>query len=148
MKCAKEMANAVQLKLINESMEREKRKAECIKEAIEHHYEHLSETNAYVEQKLLEGNGTAEILVAKDSLYCSGVGFFDGGFGAIFEKEYRNGYLWWDYQKLHIIHLNTYVKMLTDLCYNVEISDATYVGYSCTGKSNRKVQCVKLKISI
>ena len=148
MKCALEMAIEIEkVKELERIKAEEERKARYEKKLAKF-YENLEKIDEVVENALLKGRGKAEILV--DDLWsCNEDGFYHFA-----EKDncnaYKNGGHVSYYTKSisSDFPLEIYVDYLKSHCYNVEVIDYSFIGYSSTGKTSRTVSCKKMKISI
>jgi hypothetical protein len=148
MKCALEIAVEVAEK---QRIEAEKEKAfreKRLNEAMEEFKKRLPEIDAFVEKKLIEGNGTAEILV--DDVWMYGCDRYFSTFTRKDTYSYpRNKYPYWRNRKENFFfHLDTYIEYLQAHCYKVEIIYNPVRACSSTGKSECVMEGKTLKISI
>lgn len=148
MKCALEMAveiaKAEELERIKAEAERKARYEKKLAEF----YENLEKIDKVVEDALLKGRGKAEILV--DDLWS----FNEDGFYhfAKFNNEYASkngGHAYYHTERIsEDFPLEIYIDYLKSYCYNVEVIDYSFIGYSSTGATKKTVYCKKMKISI
>jgi hypothetical protein len=153
MKCALEMAIAVQNKLAEEEKERiRKAKEDEIKRQLQiaKEYEtylgYKPTLDNYFEKILLKGNGSAVLLVQKCQRTTDKENMY-----VIVEKNYnysKSKPYWWNDILSDPFHLNDYLKSLTDACYDVEVKDASFTAYSSTGASTKRMNCLEIKVSI
>ena len=153
MKCALEMTIAVQNKLAEEEKERiRKAKENEIKRQLqiakeyETYLKYKPALDNYVEKNLLKGNGSVVFLVQKSQRTTDRENMY-----LIVEKNYqysKSKPYWYNDILSDPFHLNDYLKSLTDLCYDVEVKDASFTAYSSTGASKRTMNCLEIKISI
>jgi hypothetical protein len=104
----------------------------------------LESIDAYVEEKLLEGNGKAELMIDQYLLSVD-------GFWCFAEKSYiySTKYPYWGNKKVsEQFHLDTYIEYLREHCFTVEIVEKPFMACSSTGKTERKLEGIHLKISI
>lgn len=146
MKCALEMAIAIEeAKRLAEIKAKEERKRKYEMD-LKRFYEHIKEIDFYVEKKLLNNKGKAELLCEECPWW--------SGFYLFGEKnyDYRNkngGYPYYSLtSKASAFPLDIYIEYLESHCYTVKLEDATFVGASTTGKTKSKVPCIKITISI
>lgn len=152
MKCALEMKVAVEEKLLQEEIERKRKKQERYEQNMNTYLtEVFPKMNDFVEELLLKGNGQAEFLIRR----CQSV--LEQGFYYIGEKgnPYRTKLPYWDlfnhptFSTGHnLFCLEHYVDFLKSLCYDVSVESASFYGNSSTGKSKELVCCSVIKISI
>ena len=144
MKCAIEMAKAINEKIEAERLERERRRQEQIAEYMKEFFASLEEIDKYVEEKLLENNGSVELLI--DCEYWRG----KENFYFFAKKTYCDGTLpyWGNAPLTPSFHLDTYCEYLKNLCYNVELVKRPFKAQSSTGKTTREMPGLTLKISI
>lgn len=148
MKCALEMAAEIaEVERLERIKEEEERKARY-QAKLEKFYENLEKINEVVENALLKDRGTTEILVDDLSAYNED-GFYhfavaDG------QYAYKNGgHAYYHTKRISDdFPLESYVDYLKSHCYNVEVVDYSFIGYSSTGATKRTVHCKKMKISI
>lgn len=146
MKCALEMAIAIEEAKRLEAIKAEEERKRKYEEDLKKFYEKIESINSYVEKELLKSKGEVELLCEE----C----FWRSGFYYFGEKDYdyknRNGgyphyYL---IQNTPIFPLDIYIEYLKSHCYTVKIENATFKGASSTGKTTRLVPCIKMIISI
>lgn len=148
MKCALEMAIEIEkIKELERIKAEEERKIRYQTKLAEF-YENLEKIDKIVEDALLEGRGRTEFLV-DDSCAYNEDGFYH--FAETDKKyAYKNGGHVYYYTKSisDDFPLEIYIDYLKSHCYNVEIVDYSFIGYSSTGVTKRTVHCKKIKISI
>jgi hypothetical protein len=130
-------------KLAEEEAKRQAKLAKFAK-AMEEFKANLESIDAYVEEKLLEGNGKAELLIDK---YLISV----DDFWCFAEKSYAYSteYPYWNNKKMsEQFHLDTYIEYLREHCFTVEIIEKPFMACSSTGKTKTKLAGIHLKISI
>ena len=148
MKCALEMAIEIaKVEELERIKAEEERKARYEKKLAEF-YENLEKIDEVVENALLKGRGKAEILV--DDLWADNKdGFYHF---AKFDNKYASkngGYVYYYTERIsEDFPLEIYIDYLKSHCYNVEVIDYSFIGYSSTGVTKRTVHCKKIKISI
>lgn len=146
MKCALEMAIAIEEAKRLEAIKAEEERKRKYEEDLKYFYEHIEEIDSYVEKELIKNKGRVELLCEK----CS----WRSGFYRFGEKDYdyksKNGGL--PYYALRpitsVFPFDIYVEYLKSHCYTVEAEDATFAGASSTGKTKCLVPCIKMIISI
>ena len=136
-------ANVIAKKIAEEEV---KKQAELkrIAEAMEQFEGNLKSIDTYVEKKLIAGNGQASLLIDRVCWSCEGFWFFA-------EKDFRyssNKPYWYNVSVSAEFPLEFYIQYLRDHCFNVEIIECPFTAYSSTGKSERKMDGITLKISI
>lgn len=147
MKCALEMAVEIEKEKELERIKAEEERRMRYQIKLEEFYENLEKINEVVENALLKGRGKAEILV--DEYSDNADGFYH--FAETDRKyAYKNGGHDYYYTKSisDLFPLEIYVDYLKSHCYNVEVVDYSFIGYSSTGATKRTVHCKKMKISI
>lgn len=146
MKCALEMAIAIEEAKRLEAIKAEEERKRRYEEDLKYFYNHIKSIDSYVEKELIKSKGRIELL-CEECYWRSGFYYFG-------EKNYdyknKNGgyphyYLT---QSTPMFPLDIYVEYLKSHCYTVEIKDATFIGASSTGKTKSKVSCIKMIISI
>lgn len=148
MKCALEMAIEIEKVKELERIKAEEERKVRYQTKLAEFYENLEKIDEVVENVLLENRGKAEILV--DDLWARN----EDGFYHFAETDgqyaYKNGGHAYYYTKRisDDFPLEIYVDYLKSHCYNVEVVDYSFIGYSSTGKTKRTVYCKKIKISI
>ena len=128
-KAEEEAIRLAELKKMNEAME-------CFQR-------HIEEIDAYVEKKLIEGNGKAELMI-EEGVFCK-------GFWRFVEKNYRYSTtkpFWNNTVETHNFPLGIYIERLREHCFTVERVERPFIAYSSTFKSEEKKAGVTLKISI
>lgn len=128
--------------------EEAKRQAELAKraKALERFKENLESIDAYVEEKLLEGNGCVKLLIEEEDWYCN-------GFWSFAEKDYKSypsrSYPYWhNIQVTEYFPLDVYMEYLRDHCFEVEVVECPFTAFSSTGKTERTMPGITLKISV
>lgn len=126
--------------------EEAKRQAELarVARAIELFKKDLENIDAYVEKKLIEGDGKACLLIDHSASACDGFWHFA-------EKDYcysQSKPYWSNDRKTGDFPLDTYIEYLRDHCFNVEIIKCPFTAYSSTGKSSAEMPGITLKISV
>lgn len=150
MRCALEMKVAVEEKLLQEEIERERKRQEQYEKNMNTYLtEMLPKINDFVEKLLLEGNGKAEFLIKKCTA-ASEQGFYYIG---EISNPYQTELPYWNlfYHKAfvsNLLHLEHYVNFLKNLCYDVSVEEASFYGNSSTGKTKKLVSCSCVKVSI
>ena len=137
------MASVIAKKAAEEEAKRQAELKEIAK-AMEEFEKNLESIDAYVEKKLIAGNGKASLLIDHDWLSCK-------GFWAFAEKNFnylRTKPHWENTIKTKEFPLEFYVQYLRDHCFNVEIVEHPFTAYSSTGKSKREMKGMTLEISI
>jgi hypothetical protein len=149
MKCALEMEIEIaKVEELERIKAEEERKAKYQAKLAEF-YEELERFDEKVENALLEGKGKAEFLIDNSRSYKE-----EGDFYYLAEPDnfyaYKNGGHPYYCMARHSCDfpLEIYVDYLKSHCYNVEITDYSFIGYSSTGATSRTVKCKKMKISI
>ena len=144
MKCALEMKIAVAEKLAREEAEKKLKEKKEFEENMSEYLKNISKLSNMIEEKLLEGNGYAELLFNRHPWRKD---FYNFG-----KKDYS--YLktapYWQlrYETEDYFYLEHLVSFLENLCYEVKIETYSFVGYSSTGKSKHTVDCWKMIIKI
>ena len=145
MKCALEMAIAIEEAKRLEAIKVEEERKRRYEEDLKYFYNHIKSIDSYVEKELIKSKGRVELLCEK---------VLWNGFYYFGEKDYdyksRNGgYPYYSLTTESVpFPLDIYVEYLKSHCYTVEIEDATFIGASTTGKTKSKVSCIKMIISI
>lgn len=127
------------------AMETLQKEAEKFAKAMEAFQENLEEIDKYVEDKLIQGNGSATLLIDSNRGYGQPNGFF-----YFAEKDTRYGLkypYWYNSRKTSFFPLALYIKYLEGYCYKVEVEKHPFIAYSSTGKSYREMEGLHLKIS-
>lgn len=136
MKCALELKT-----MINER-EKEKREKE-LKEKWERFYQQREEIENLIEESLLK-NKRFETYISKES-------YTETDFYEFVEKtDYcGNNKPYWYYSGTKLfVPLEYFCNYLRSLCYEVDIVERPYIGYSSTGKSQRKMEGLTLIVRI
>lgn len=137
------MADVVAKKMAEEE---EKRLAQLkkIAKAMENFQKHIEEIDAYVEEKLIAGDGEAELMIDTDYWSCEGFWHFA-------EKDYRYSNTkpyWSNHRKTAEFPLELYIEYLREHCFTVERVERPFTAYSSTLKSSEKMKGITLKISV
>ena len=130
----------------NKAEEEAKRLVELekINKAMENFQKHIEEIDAYVEKKLIEGNGKAELMI--DNYLSSGKGFW---YFATKYYKYSDTKPYWDNLRVTSdFPLGLYIERLREHCFTVEQVERPFMGYSSTGKTEIKMDGITLKISV
>lgn len=150
--CAKSVAVAVETKKVEEMVQKALARANKVKRFFDCI---VPEVDAYIEKELISGKGQFSQMISttggKYEFIMPSEGFVN------FVKpseEYRNrlpyGKNYWEVEKVlkWDIPLQEYVDYLRSLCFEVEIVDASWRGWSSTGKSSEMMHCQKLIVRI
>lgn len=145
MKCALEIAVAIETRKEAERIAEEERKRKEFEVRMEKFKNNIKKIDKYVEEKLIASeNGCVELP------YYS---FSDKDFCNFTEKDYisypQNPHPYW-YEKILTpeFHLEIYIKYLEEHCFKVEMIAEPYKAVSSTGKSSLIMEGKKLRISI
>lgn len=149
MMCALEMTIAVEeAKRLEEIRKAEERKARY-NEAVRKFYEDIESIDKYVEKALLEGGGTAELMFDNYWERERELGQFHFCSKDMCYKDRNGGYPYYcTKSETENFILDLYVDYLKSHCYKVTVTPCDFWGYSSTGKTKKKVNCYKMKISI
>ena len=142
MMCAYEIVVNVEAKKKAEEEAKRRVEQEIIAEAIEVFKENLERIDAYVEKKLIEGDGKACLMIEKS---------YPNGFWNFAEKDYRyfkTMPYWFNKRMTEDFPLDIYIEYLREHCFNVEIIECPFNAYSSTGKTFEKMPGITLKISV
>lgn len=144
MKCALEMAIAIEEAKRLEAIRAEEECKRKYEEDLKYFYEHIEEIDSYVEKELLRSKGKVELLCKKwyREFYRFGEKDYD-------YKSKNGGYPYYYLTlKASPFPLDIYIEYLKSHCYTVKIEDGTFTGASTTGKTKAEVPCIKITISI
>ena len=149
MMCALEMTIAVEeAKRLEEIRKAEERKARYNK-AVEDFYKNIENIDKYVEKALLEGGGTTELMFDSPWSCDRELGQYYFCSKDMCYKDRNGGYPYYHtVSETPYFILDLYVDYLQSHCYKVTVIPYDLWGYSSTGKTKRKVNCYKMKISI
>jgi hypothetical protein len=146
MKCALEIATAIEARKEAERIAEEERKRKEFEARMEEFKSNIKKIDDYVEKMLLASrNGCVELLY--DFCPCS------RDFCRFTEKDYKsypqntNPY-WYENHMTPEFHLGVYIKYLEEHCFKVETIAEPYTATSSTGRSYRTMEGKKLRISI
>jgi hypothetical protein len=137
------MADVVAKKMAEEEAKR-LAQLEKIAKAMENFQKHIEEIDAYVEEKLIAGNGEAELMIDNSWVSCDGFWHFA-------EKDYRYSDTkpyWSNKLKTEEFPLELYIGYLREHCFTVEIVEHPFTAYSSTLKSSERMKGITLKISV
>lgn len=144
MKYACEIMVDVAAKKMAEEEAKRLAQLEKIAKAMENFQKHIEEIDAYVEEKLIAGDGKAELMIDSLCVSCEGFWYFA-------EKDYRYSNTdpyWYNTQKTEIFPLDFYIEYLREHCFTVEIVKRPFTAYSSTFKSTAEMEGITLKISV
>lgn len=117
---------------------------EKINKAMENFQKHIEEIDAYVEKKLIKGNGKAELMIDNYLSACKGFWYF-----ATKYYKYSDTKPYWDNLRVTSdFPLELYIEYLREHCFTVEKIERPFMGYSSTGKTEIKMDGITLKISV
>lgn len=142
MKCAYEIYSAVEAKMAAEAEAKRQAKLQEIAKALVHYKASLPSIDEYVEQKLINGNGVAYLMIDRSIV---------DGFWYFSEQDCRYGIYqpYWHNKKMsEPFPLDTYIEYLREHCFNVELQAYPFTAYSSTGKSSQKKDGITMKISV
>lgn len=146
MKCALEMAIAIEEAKRLEAIKAEEERKRKYEEDLKYFYEHIEKLDSYVEKELMNGKGKIELLCEK---FPWSNGFYHFGKKSYYYENRNGGYPYYYLTpSTSDFPLDIYVEYLKSHCYTVEIKDATFIGASSTGKTKFEVPCIKMIISI
>lgn len=114
-----------------------------IAKAMENFQKHIEEIDAYVEEKLVAGDGKAELMIDTGWVSCEGFWHFA-------EKDYSYSNIkpyWFNLRKTEAFPLELYIEYLREHCFTVEMVERPFTAYSSTLKSSRQMKGIILKIS-
>ena len=117
---------------------------EKIAKAMENFQKHIEEIDTYVEEKLVAGDGKAELMIDTGWVSCEGFWYFA-------EKDYRYSDTkpyWSNSQKTAEFPLELYIEYLREHCFTVEMVERPFTAYSSTFKSSEQMRGITLKISV
>ncbi len=152
MLCAKSVAIALEAKKVEEKVQKALARANKVKRFFDCI---VPEVDAYVEKGLISGGGQfSQMIYGIGGRYESVIP--SEGFVNFVKpsEEYRNrlpyGKNYWSVEKVlkWDIPLQEYVDYLRSLCFEVEVVNAFWRGWSSTGKSNEMMYCQKLIVRI
>ena len=117
---------------------------ERINKAMEYFQKHIEEIDAYVEKKLIEGNGKAELMIDNEESHCKDFWYFA-------KKSYKYSDTepyWYNCRITTDFPLGLYIERLREHCFTVEKVERPFVAYSSTLKNKKEMKGITLKISI
>ena len=140
MKYACEIMDAIAIETLQKEAERFAKAMAAFEESLE-------KIDKYVEDKLMQGKGSATLLI--DNTWGSGAK--PDGFYYFAEKDYYNHKLsypyWTNTKETEYFPLDWYIKYLEGYCYKVEVVYLPFTATSSTGKSYVTMKGMHLKIS-
>ena len=146
MKCALEMAIAIEEAKRLEAIKAEEERKRRYEEDLKKFYECIEKIDSYVEKELLKNKGKVELLCEE---CCWRSGFYSFGEKNYDYKNKNGGYPhYYLTQNTPMFPLDIYVAYLKSHCYTVQIENTTFKGASSTGKTKFEVPCIKMIISI
>lgn len=144
------MKNACEIMIevaVKKKIEEEKKRLEQLEKiakAMEKFQKHIEEIDVYVEKKLVEGNGKAELMIDHKYYECEGFWYFA-------QKDYRysciNPY-WINSRETESFPLDFYINYLQEHGFTVERVERPFIAYSSTSKSSERMEGITLKISV
>ena len=149
MKCALEIAVAIEVRKEAERIAEEERRRKIFEEKMEKFKANIKKIDAYVEKALVASENGCVMLNYGNRFenYCD-----DEDFVHFTKKvKYRpndNRWYWEEDEVTPEFHLGVYIKYLEEHCFKVEKIEQPYYAYSSTGRSEQKKRGRMLKISI
>ena len=150
MKCALEIAVAIEVRKEAERIAEEERRRKIFEEQMQKFKDNIEKIDEYVEKQLVaSSNGCVELH------YGSEWEFYDderNGFFCFTTKQYYNPGdkvpYWHEYERTPFFHLDTYIEYLKAHCFKVEKIEKPYHAESSTGRSVKEMKGRMLRISI
>lgn len=150
MKCALEIAVAIEKRKEAERFAEEERKRKLIEEKMEKFKANIKKIDEYVEKMLVASeNGCVELMYGTKFEHYGWDE--DGEFFTFTEKCKYPNTKWWFWEEAVMtpeFHLGVYIKYLEEHCFKVEKIERPYTAYSSTGKSVANMKGRMLRISI
>ena len=156
--CAQTVAAAIEAKIVEEMIQaaiaKAKREQELAEQRKKKNEEFINrvmpEVDAFVEKALIDGKGKfVQLIDTASSLYPHFIQFVEKS------NEYRHKYprddmRYWSVTPIKDweIPLEIYVEHLRSLCFEVEVIEAPWTGYSSTGKTSRIVDTKQLIVRV
>lgn len=156
--CAQSVAAAIEAKrveeMVQEALEKAKREQELAEQRKRKNEKFINqvmpEVDAFVEKALIDGKGEfVQLIYAAPSFYPHFIQFVEKS-NEYRYKYPRNDMRYWSVTPVQDweIPLEIYVEHLRSLCFEVEIIEAPWTGYSSTGKTSRTVYTRQLIVRV